>query len=523
MSTLAAEAVTGYYDGIDISNHQPNWQPGSEKYVYILASDGHTWKSPTVADQAKKARAAGKRVGFYHWLRPGNITGQVAWLLKVLQGILKDGDVLACDWEQSGTSNQDKDQFIKALRKAAPKNRVVLYCNKNYWLNYDKTSFTGDGLWIAAYDVNDPGITYPWQFWQYADHPATDHNHGRFTGQKEYDAWANFTVTPAPPVTGTIPIDPTLDAIHTKYGQWGPSWSWNKGKNPDHPTWGQHGGDDWHRNAGKAEIGDPIVAVADGKVIYAGDARKTDAGWGKAFGIHVLITWTTGDRTSIDAHMNKLAKGIKAGSKVKAGDTIGYKGQTGNVSGPHDHHEQHLGDKWTDKRVKPIYPGKKVSGPVDPIPQPTPPTPTPPREEFDVAEQAPTKHRTKDQIIKAGTGRHVLYLDDKNNVSWAFGGGRYQCTSQIRFTGATASDELLVSVQIADTDKDGKVLHSSYTPVTGLPGGDGTSFRQFDFRRNIGAPPKGQTRRLRLSVQNSSGKDITVTEVYTYVWKAPLK
>lgn len=528
-------AVT-YLDGIDISNHQPHWTPGSEKYVYVLCSDGHSWKSPTHDDQIKLARAHKKRVGHYHWLRPGNIQAQVDWFWRCANP--KDGDALIVDWEQAGTSNADKDQFIKALQAKIPKtkilkrrkNRVVLYCNRNYWLNYDKTSVVGDELWIAEYGVSKPGIRFNWRFWQYADGPGTDHNHAKFASLAEYDAWALPKDTapapdpsPVPVVETIIPVNPTLGAIHTKFGQWGKWWSWNRGKNKAHPNWGQHGGDDWHRGAGMAEVGDPIVAVAPGTIIYAGDARKDGGmGWGADFGIHVLNKWDTGGRTSIDAHMVRLAKGIKAGVHVKVGQVIGYKGMTGNVNGPHDHHEQHLGTKWPDKRVKPIYPGKKVSAAAPSGPQPSIDS----QEDLDVAEQLKTKHRTGHQVVKPTKDgkRSLLYLDDRSNVSWAFGKGRYAAVFFIRFTGADASDELLLSVTITDTDpKNGnKTVRTSSTVAAGLPGGDGTSFREYYFRQHIGAPAKGLTRRLRLSAQNYSGKDITVTEIYTYAWKAPL-
>lgn len=523
---LEPPSIAEMIRGIDVSNHQPDWMPGSEAFVFILCTDGHSWESPTHTRQVRLARAKRKVVGHYHWLRHGDILAQARWFVDHAKP--RAGDVLVCDWEQSGVTNRDKDDFIRAVQALCPANRVVLYCNRNYWLNYDRTSFVGDALWIAVYGAADPGIQFDWRFWQYADHAGAvsiDQNHARFPSKSALQVWSRKGAEPSEPtppatITTVTPVPPTLNAVHTTYGQWGSSWTWNKGKNPAHPTWGQHGGEDWHRGAGMAEVGDPIVAVADGEIIYAGDARQTDAGWGRAFGIHVLNKWADGGRTSIDAHMSKLAPGIRAGVKVRAGDVIGFKGMTGNVSGPHDHHEQHIGTRWTDRRVKPIYPGRKIAAPATPTPSPDNSA-----EELDVSKQFPEMKRTKPQTVQP-TGKEgpaILKLEDSGNVTWGWGPGRYYVEAYIRFKGADANDELLVRAAYHDTPfGSGKVAHASYSRDVGQPGGDGKSFRLFTFRRNVGKPAKGRTRRLRLAVENYSGHDIIVTEVYVTVWKAPL-
>lgn len=357
--------------GVDVSNHQPNWKPASnDRFVGILCSDGHTWKSPTYDAQLK---LVARRVPIaYHWLRHGNIAAQAAWFVKCAN--VRPGMVLAIDWEQSGTTNRDKDDMIKAVQRLCPNNRVIKYSYLNFIRTYDKTGFSGDGLWLAELDVANPSL--PCLLWQYKfGTSGPDLDRAYFPSVAALKAWAAKVPRPVAPPVATTPIHPTLNAIHTPYGQWGSSWSWNRGKNKSHPTWGQHGGDDWHRGAGAAEIGDPIHAVADGKVIFAGSSNSL--GWGPAFGNHVLITWDDhipGDpagrnRTSIDAHMSKTV--AKYGQHVKAGDLIGHKGMTGNVTGPHDHHEQHLGQGWGDKRVKPVYPSN-----VTPTPKPAPAPPT---------------------------------------------------------------------------------------------------------------------------------------------------
>ncbi|MFT7373751.1 MAG: murein DD-endopeptidase MepM/ murein hydrolase activator NlpD [Oleiphilaceae bacterium] len=79
-----------------------------------------------------------------------------------------------------------------------------------------------------------------------------------------------------------------------------------------------------------ASRGTPIKATGDGKVIHRG--RK--GGYGNTVIIQHGQKFTT-----LYAHMSKYAKGIKDGTRVKQGQTIGYIGSTGLASGPHLHYE----------------------------------------------------------------------------------------------------------------------------------------------------------------------------------------
>lgn len=76
-----------------------------------------------------------------------------------------------------------------------------------------------------------------------------------------------------------------------------------------------------------APMGTPVVAVMDGKITAAGD----DGGKGG------LRIWLSGK--FYYAHLSKLAPGIKAGTPVKAGQVIGFVGDSGNAKGgePHLH------------------------------------------------------------------------------------------------------------------------------------------------------------------------------------------
>lgn len=101
-----------------------------------------------------------------------------------------------------------------------------------------------------------------------------------------------------------------------------------KRKHPILKKWRAHKGVDYAANRGT-----PIRATASGKVVHAG----TKGGYGRT-----VILRHAGRFTTLYGHMNGYAKGIKAGSRVEQGDTIGYIGSSGLATGPHLHYEFRL-------------------------------------------------------------------------------------------------------------------------------------------------------------------------------------
>ncbi len=98
-----------------------------------------------------------------------------------------------------------------------------------------------------------------------------------------------------------------------------------KRKHPISKKWKAHKGVDY-----AASRGTPIRATADGKITLAG--RK--GGYG-----NTVVLRHAGRFSTLYAHMQGFAKGIKAGTRVKQGQTIGYVGSTGMSTGPHLHYE----------------------------------------------------------------------------------------------------------------------------------------------------------------------------------------
>ncbi len=92
-----------------------------------------------------------------------------------------------------------------------------------------------------------------------------------------------------------------------------------------------------------APPGTPIKAAGDGRVRFAG--------WKGGYGRTVVLQH--GDNiTTLYAHMSRLGKGISNGTRVKQGQTVGYVGSSGMVTGPHLHYEFRInGSPRNSRRV----------------------------------------------------------------------------------------------------------------------------------------------------------------------------
>ena len=102
-----------------------------------------------------------------------------------------------------------------------------------------------------------------------------------------------------------------------------------------------------------APKGTPIFAAGNGKIDFIG--RK--GAYGKYIKIHHNKTYSTAY-----AHMQNFAKGMRRGSHVKQGQTIGYVGTTGRSTGPHLHYEILVRNKRTNPLKVRMPLGKKLRG-----------------------------------------------------------------------------------------------------------------------------------------------------------------
>jgi len=100
-----------------------------------------------------------------------------------------------------------------------------------------------------------------------------------------------------------------------------------------------------------AGYGTPIVAVSDGVVSYSGRHG--------GHGNYVRINHG-GDLGSGYAHMSRIA--VDSGTRVRAGQVIGYVGSTGLSTGPHLHFEVYRGGRTVDPRSVQFISRPQISG-----------------------------------------------------------------------------------------------------------------------------------------------------------------
>jgi glycosyl hydrolase family 25 len=186
-------------NGIDVASYQSShYATSGLDFVFVKATEGSSYVNPKHAGQVATARAAGLVVGHYHFARSGSMSAQADHFLA--HAGMHAGDVLAFDWEDQAVSGAEKDSWLRHVRAKAPEHRLVLYCNRDFWLHRDTTSYCADGLWIAdpSAPKAHPRVEHPWLFHQYSEAGGLDHNVGHFADRAALHHWAGKDAPAAP-------------------------------------------------------------------------------------------------------------------------------------------------------------------------------------------------------------------------------------------------------------------------------------------------------------------------------------
>ncbi|MCF4167023.1 peptidoglycan DD-metalloendopeptidase family protein [Zavarzinia compransoris] len=102
-----------------------------------------------------------------------------------------------------------------------------------------------------------------------------------------------------------------------------------------------------------APRGTPIYAAGDGTIAKIGRAGS--------YGNYIRVKHS-GKYATAYAHLSRFAKGLKPGSRVRQGQTIGYVGTTGRSTGPHLHYEILADGKQVNPKGVRFQSGRTLGG-----------------------------------------------------------------------------------------------------------------------------------------------------------------
>ncbi len=111
----------------------------------------------------------------------------------------------------------------------------------------------------------------------------------------------------------------------------------------------------------KMHRGTDFAAPKGTPIMASGDGIVTRAKWCGGGGNCIKIKHNSSYET-VYAHMSKFASGIKVGTRVKQGQTIGYVGSTGKSTGPHLHYEVIFNGKKINSQTLKLPSGKILTG-----------------------------------------------------------------------------------------------------------------------------------------------------------------
>ena len=220
---------------IDISHWQPEpdfakVKAGGVVGVIMKATENTSYIDNTYYDRREEAKAAGLLISSYHFLRPGNMSGQMAHYLDTV-GPVK-GERVVIDHEDASVSLADLKKAVQYLLDQPLDLQVTIYSGhlikEQVGSAYDAFLAENTALWIAQYTAaaspSWPVNTWKaWSLWQWTDHETipgisapVDGNrwNGSIENLKKWWGPAGAEPTPepepVPPVVEPARIDMTL-------------------------------------------------------------------------------------------------------------------------------------------------------------------------------------------------------------------------------------------------------------------------------------------------------------------------
>lgn len=184
--------------GFDVSNNNGHVDfakahAAGYRFVWLKASEGTSFTDRFFLDNVRRAKAAGLKVGAYHFLNQASASAQANHFAALVRKAgLGKGDLLpVADVEKEGVSPALGGAFVSALRHELGVSPLIYTFPgfANPW-----PSKFGCKLWIAHFGASRPTIPGPWS---------------------EYAAWQHSSTASVPGVSGNADVNvaPGLDGI----------------------------------------------------------------------------------------------------------------------------------------------------------------------------------------------------------------------------------------------------------------------------------------------------------------------
>ena len=150
--------------GIDISSHQAGLNVGSlwADFVIVKATEDDDYVNPYMVSQANATLSASKRLGFYHFARPGDAAAQARYFVSAV-GSLRAKATLWLDWEANAVAQgpgwaKTFLDTVRSLTGATP----GIYMNGSAVNGYDWSAVAREyPLWYAGGpNYSDYGSSY---------------------------------------------------------------------------------------------------------------------------------------------------------------------------------------------------------------------------------------------------------------------------------------------------------------------------------------------------------------------------
>ena len=195
--------------GIDISSYQQNVdfvkvKNSGVEVVYIKATEGVTYINPLLKSQYDGVKAAGLKVGFYHYLRDNDPILEAKHFLSVING-LSVNCKYAIDVEVAlgqAVTKLSSNVRMFANYLISNKKEVCIYTGDYFYANDLNSSVKDIPLWVAHYGVSKPDVTKYIGF-QYSGSGSLN----GVNGLVDLDEFSSdIFVSSIPPITSVPPI-----------------------------------------------------------------------------------------------------------------------------------------------------------------------------------------------------------------------------------------------------------------------------------------------------------------------------